>query len=108
MTDMTEIKGLVEKVNEALIPLRTEVDAIKTRDSLDEAKFDKMAAEVTGAMEKLQAIEQKNAALEAALQRGDMAGNDDAAKEAEAKGHEAIREFVRKGSRREPEIATRS
>jgi HK97 family phage major capsid protein len=91
MTDMTEIKGLVDKVNEALIPLRSEVDALKAsqRDVVDEAKFDKMANQVTGAMEKLQAIEQKNAALEAAMQRGDFGAKGD--NEAETKGHEAIR-----------------
>jgi HK97 family phage major capsid protein len=83
MSDMTEIKGLVEKVNEALVPLRTEVDALKAgqRDVVTEAKFTKMADQVTGALEKLQAIETqakaseaKAAALEAAMQRGDLGG----------------------------------
>jgi HK97 family phage major capsid protein len=92
MTDMTEIKGLVEKVNEALVPLRSEVESIKNRDVLDEQKFDRMAAQVTGAVEKLQAIEAKNAALEAAMQRGDM-GNG-GAKEAEAKAK--LETFLRK------------
>ena len=94
MSDMTEIKGLVEKVNEALVPLRAEVDSIKAaqRDVVTETKFDKMAAQVTDAMEKLQAIEQKNAAIEAAFARRD-AGNVDGAKELEAKGREALQEF---------------
>lgn len=94
MPDMTEIKGLVEKVNEALVPLRAEVDSIKAaqRDVVTETKFDKMAAQVTEAMEKLQAIEQKNAAIEAAFARRD-AGNADGAKELEAKGREALQEF---------------
>ena len=94
MSDMTEIKGLVEKVNEALVPLRAEVDSIKAaqRDVVTETKFDKMAAQVTEAMEKLQAIEQKNAAIEAAFARRD-AGNVDGAKELEAKGREALQEF---------------
>lgn len=94
MSDMTEIKGLVEKVNEALVPLRAEVDSIKAaqRDVVTETKFDKMAAQVTEAMEKLQAIEQKNAAIEAAFARRD-AGNADGAKELEAKGREALQEF---------------
>ncbi len=94
MPDMTEIKGLVEKVNEALVPLRAEVDSIKAaqRDVVTETKFDKMAAQVTDAMEKLQAIEQKNAAIEAAFARRD-AGNADGAKELEAKGREALQEF---------------
>ena len=94
MSDMTEIKGLVEKVNEALVPLRAEVDSIKAaqRDVVTETKFDKMAAQVTEAMEKLQAIEQKNAAIEAAFARRD-AGNADGAKELEAKGRDALQEF---------------
>ena len=94
MSDMTEIKGLVEKVNEALVPLRAEVDSIKAaqRDVVTETKFDKMAAQVTDAMEKLQAIEQKNAAIEAAFARRD-AGNADGAKELEAKGRDALQEF---------------
>lgn len=94
MSDMTEIKGLVEKVNEALVPLRAEVDSIKAaqRDVVTETKFDKMAAQVTEAIEKLQAIEQKNAAIEAAFARRD-AGNVDGAKELEAKGREALQEF---------------
>lgn len=92
MTDMTEIKGLVEKVNEALVPLRSEVESLKAsqRDVVTEAKFDKMADQVTGALEKLQAIEAKNAAMEAAMQRGDFGGKSDASKELEAKGREAI------------------
>ena len=94
MSDMTEIKGLVEKVNEALVPLRAEVDSIKAaqRDVVTETKFDKMAAQVTEAMEKLQAIEQKNAGIEAAFARRD-AGNADGAKELEAKGRDALQEF---------------
>lgn len=94
MSDMTEIKGLVEKVNEALVPLRAEVDSIKAaqRDVVTETKFDKMASQVTEAIEKLQAIEQKNAAIEAAFARRD-AGNVDGAKELEAKGREALQEF---------------
>ena len=92
MTDMTEIKGLVEKVNEALIPLRSEVESIKAsqRDVVTEAKFDKMANQVTGAVEQLQSIAQKQAAMEAAMQRGDFGGKSDATAEMEAKGREAI------------------
>lgn len=92
MTDMTEIKGLVEKVNEALIPLRSEVESIKAsqRDVVTEAKFDKMANQVTGAVEQLQSIAQKQAAMEAAMQRGDFGGKSDATVEMEAKGREAI------------------
>ena len=44
MSDFDEIKGLVAKVNEALVPLRSEVDSLKAsqRDVVTEAKFDKI------------------------------------------------------------------
>lgn len=110
MTDMTEIKGLVEKVNEALVPLRSEVESLKEaqRDVVTEAKFDKMADQVTGAMEKLQAIEAKNAALEAAMQRGDFGGKSDEAKELEAKGREALQSFKAGKDRADLEIRAMS
>lgn len=109
MSDFEEIKGLVNKVNEALVPLRTEVDSLKAsqRDVVTEAKFDKMAAQVTGAMEKLQAIEAKNAALEAAMQRGDM-GTGAGDKAIEAKSLERLREFMVKGERGTLEIRAMS
>jgi HK97 family phage major capsid protein len=92
MTDMTEIKGLVEKVNEALVPLRSEVESLKAsqRDVVTEAKFDKMAAQVTAAVEKMQALEQRSAALEAAMQRGNIGGDGTKSAELEAKGIAAI------------------
>jgi HK97 family phage major capsid protein len=107
MTDMTEIKGLVEKVNEALVPLRSEVEAIKSaqRDVVTEDKFTKMADQVTGALEKLQAIEQKAAGLEAAMQRGDMgSGNADL----EAKGRKELNDFARKEGKMSLEIKAMS
>lgn len=109
MSDFAEIKGLVDKVNEALVPLRTEVDSLKAsqRDVVTEAKFDKMAAQVTGAMEKLQAIEAKNAALEAAMQRGNM-GDGAGDKAIEAKSMERLREFMVKGERGTLEIRAMS
>lgn len=109
MSDFAEIKGLVDKVNEALVPLRTEVDSLKSaqRDVVTEEKFDKMAAQVTGAMEKLQAIEAKNAALEAAMQRGNM-GDGAGDKAIEAKSMERLREFMVKGERGTLEIRAMS
>lgn len=98
MSDMSEIKTLVEGVNTAFVALRSDVDAVKSRDGLDEAKFDKMALQVTGAMEKLQAIEAKAqaaetkaAALEAILQRGDMGGP---GKDAETKALADLKSFT--------------
>ena len=93
MSDMNEIKSLIEGVNTAFTALRSDVEAVKNRDVVDETKFDKMAAQVTGAMEKLQAIEAKNAALEAIIQRGDMGNGKGASAELEAKGIAQINEL---------------
>jgi HK97 family phage major capsid protein len=73
MSDLNEIKGLVEKINPVLTELRSEVDAVKRRDVVDEAKFDKMASDITAKVEALQA---KNAQIEAAIQRGAMGADD--------------------------------
>lgn len=100
MSDMNEIKGLIEGVNTAFTALRSDVEAVKNRDVVDETKFDKMAAQVTGAMEKLQAVEAKNAALEAMIQRGDM-GN---GKADESKAHADLNEFARKEGKQSLEI----
>lgn len=104
MSDMNEIKGLIEGVNTAFVALRSDVDAVKNRDVVDETKFDKMAAQVTGAMEKLQAMEAKSAALEAIIQRGDM-GN---GKVDEAKALADLNAFARKEGKSTLEIKAMS
>jgi len=104
MSDMNEIKGLIEGVNTAFTALRSDVDAVKNRDVVDEAKFDKMAEQITGAMEKVQAIEAKNAALEAMIQRGDMGnGNAD-----ETKARDELNAFARKEGKSSLEIRAMS
>ena len=106
MSDMQEIKGLVEKVNEAFVPLRAEVDALKEkqRDVVTETKFDAMAKQVTDAMAQIQAIESKAAAMEAAMQRGDMGGgNAD-----ETKARADLNDFARKEGKSALEIRAMS
>ncbi len=65
-----EIKGLVEGINQALVPLRKDVDELKGfnfADVVTQDRFDKMAAEVTTKMEALQDAQAKTgAALERA------------------------------------------
>lgn len=102
MSDMQEIKGLVEKVNEAFVPLRAEVDALKEkqRDVVTETKFDAMAKQVTDALAQIQAIEQKAAAMEAAMQRGDMGGG----ASDEAKARAELNGFARKEGKQALEI----
>lgn len=104
MSDMSEIKSLIEGVNTAFTALRSDVEAVKSRDVVDETKFDKMAEQVTGAMEKLQAIEAKNAALEAMIQRGDM-GNGPAD---ETKARDELNAFARKEGKSSLEIRAMS
>jgi len=66
MSDLNEIKGLVEGINSTLMPLRAEVESLKSRDVVDEAKLAKMADEVTAKME---ALQEKQRKLEAAVSR---------------------------------------
>jgi HK97 family phage major capsid protein len=96
MSDLNEIKGLVEKINTALVPLRADVDAVKNRDVLDEAKFDKMASQITDAMAKVQAAEAKAAALEAAMSRVGM-GDNDTKSELSEKTRAALDSYLRDG-----------
>lgn len=64
MSDLVEIKGLVEEVNKTLVPLRTDVEALKSRDVIDENRLSKMADEVTA---KMQAVMEAQAKEIAAL-----------------------------------------
>lgn len=105
MSDMNEIKGLIEGVNTAFTALRSDVEAVKNRDVVDETKFDKMAEQVTSAMEKLQAMEAKAAALEAVIQRGDI-GN--GGKTDETKARADLNEFARKEGKQTLEIRAMS
>jgi HK97 family phage major capsid protein len=82
MTDLVEIKGLVERVNETLVPLRTDVDALKKRDVIDEDRLTKMADDVTA---KMQAIMDAQAKEIAGLKAGTLGGKTGGKDEAEAK-----------------------
>lgn len=66
MTDLAEIKGLVEKINPVLAAMRSDVDAVKSRDVVDDAKFDKMTGEITAKVDDLQKAQAK---MQAALNR---------------------------------------
>jgi len=92
MSDIAEIKGLVEGINPIITELRGEVETLKDekKDFLTQAKWDKMTAEITGKMETLQT---KQAALEAAANRPGASEADEAAAERKA----AFVDFLRKG-----------
>jgi HK97 family phage major capsid protein len=98
MSDFAEIKGLVEKINPTLTELRSEVDAMKAsapKDVVTEEKHQRMADDVAAKMEALQA---KQAKLEAAMNRpgaGEGKGMDG---ELEQKHKDAFRQYMANGT----------
>ena len=98
MSDFAEIKGLVEKINPTLTELRSEVDALKAsapKDVVTEEKHQRMADDVAAKMEALQA---KQAKLEAAMNRpgaGEAKGMD---AELEQKHADAFRQYITNGT----------
>jgi HK97 family phage major capsid protein len=92
MSDMQEIKGLVEKINPVLAELRGEVDAIKTRDGMDNEKFDKMTASILADMQKMQDTQAK---IKAAMDRPGT--KSEQADELEAKSAGAFADYMRNG-----------
>lgn len=78
MSDITEIKSALEQLNPALVALRGEVDEIKgsVKDVITQEKFDRMAADVTAGMQRIQ---DEQLRIKAAMNRpggGDDAGAD--------------------------------
>ena len=97
MSDLQEIKGLVEKINPTLTELRSEIDGLKAsqpKDVVTEEKHNRMADDITAKMADLQA---KQAKLEAAMNRpgaGDEKGLD---AELDAKHRDAFRDYMAYG-----------
>lgn len=98
MTDLTEIKGLVEKINPTLVELRSEVDALKAsapKDVVTEEKHQKMADDITAKMAEMQT---KQAKLEAAMNRpgaGEAKGMD---ADLEQKHADAFKQYMSNGT----------
>lgn len=95
MSEFAEIKGLVEKINPALVGLRADIDELKTRDPLDDERFKKQAEYVTDAMAKLQEVQAKADALAAAMDREDFGKSADERRAAESRTQ--ANDFFRKG-----------
>jgi HK97 family phage major capsid protein len=98
MSDFAEIKGLVEQINQPLVDLRKEVDELKSgsKDVVTQEKHDRMSAEIVAKMDEMQ---QKQAKLEAAMQRpgaAEEAKGFDA--DHEAKHRDALREYMAYGN----------
>lgn len=99
MSDLAEIKGLVEKINPTLVELRSEVDALKSAtpdDVVTQEKHDKMAEDITAKMAEMQKAQAK---LEATINRP---GGDGAEKgmdaELEQKHRDAFKQYMTNGT----------
>jgi HK97 family phage major capsid protein len=95
VTDLTEIKGLVEAINEPLTQLRSEVDGLKEhqKDVLTQEKMDRMSADI---IQRVDALQAKQSKMEAALNRPATGGNG-MGDEVEAKHRAAFRAYVTGG-----------
>lgn len=95
MSDIQEIKGLVEKINPALVELRKDIDEMKAgaADVVTKEKHEKMAEDITASMEALQA---KQAKMEAAMKRPEF--SEQVNDEADAKHRAAFREYMAYGT----------
>lgn len=93
--DMEEIKSLVEKTNEGVAALKTELEDVKgsvsEADAETKAKFDKITESITKHGEDLQKMQEKSQALEAAQARLDS--------EAEGEGEKADKEMIEKSEK---------
>jgi len=98
MTDLTEIKGLVEKINPTLVELRSEVDALKAsapKDVITEEKHNRMVEEIT---KNVEALNTKQAKLEAAMNRpngGESKGMD---ADLDQKHRDAFKQYMSNGT----------
>lgn len=106
MSDMLEIKTLAEGINKGLEALKSEQSAIKGRvDALDDLKLDRIIEDTT---KKIEEMQQKQAKIEAAVNRPEIGAKSDA--EAEKKSRDAFVAFMRdtKSGKSEMEIKAMS
>ena len=68
-----EIKDQVAEIAKTFTALRSDVEAIKARDVIDQTKFDKMSKAIT---DEMAALQEKQAKLEAAASRIDVKADD--------------------------------
>lgn len=96
---MEDVKNLVEDINKGIAAVRAEVDAVKgdiAKNAEANAKVDAIIKQVTDAGEAMQKMAQKQAAIEAALNRFDATNtNNDKAKASEQKA--MISAYLREG-----------
>lgn len=98
MSDLAEIKGLVEKINPTLVELRKEVDGLKERDLSDVVTVDKhqkMADDITA---KMDAMQKAQAKLEAAMNRPEPGDGKSLNSEMEQKHRDAFKQYMANGT----------
>lgn len=98
MSDLAEIKGLVEKINPTLVELRKEVDTLKSRDLSDVVTVDKhqkMADDITA---KMDAMQKAQAKLEAAMNRPEISDGKSLNAEHEQKHRDAFKQYMANGT----------
>jgi HK97 family phage major capsid protein len=89
MSDL-DIKSISDEIRKEFKALRDDVETVKGRDVVDEAKFNKLAEDITG---KLAALQAENAKTRAALDRPGAGGNGPDLSE-----HKSVMEgYLRKG-----------
>ena len=92
--DKEEVKKLVEEINKSVHELKSEQSSIKGKvDGFDQAKIDRIVEDMTKKQEKLQELEQKQAKIEATLNRKDFGKDENADQLAEHKS--AFEKFMR-------------
>lgn len=100
MSDMAEIKGLVEKINPTLVELRSEVDELKSsapKDVLTEEKWNRMLegdGQKPGILSQMEEIQKKQAKMQAVLDRP----GGEAVDEKKAERKQAYLDYMRKGA----------
>ncbi|MFN3575533.1 MAG: phage major capsid protein [Tabrizicola sp.] len=104
MSDITELKSLLEEGNRTIAALRSEVDGLKSQaDGLDQAKIERIEADLAATLQQKAALEQRLTAessriaeLEKKLNRPPLAANGLTVEDAEHKA--ALIDFMRKGA----------
>ena len=74
MSTELELKTLVEQGNKQIAALRSELDSVKSADSLTTEKLTRIEADLASTLEAKSALEQKLTALETAQARANVAG----------------------------------
>lgn len=103
MPEPIEVKDLIGQVNEGLVALKSELDGVKKETAKNaefETKLDKITDSVTKAAESLQEIDRKQKAMEAAMNRVDVIGDETKASAERIKESKSVlRNYMQNGDK---------